>query len=361
MEKSSFFNSVSGDRKYKAEDWASYFSSFIGNGVFPVPSTGLQVVAGSGMQVTVKAGKAWINGYFYNNTSDLSFTLGTADGVLNRIDRLVIRWDLTNRTMSAKLKSSTYASSPTAPMLERTSDIYELALADIAVGAGVTEITGSVITDKRLDSTLCGVVAAVVNQIDTTAFNNQLEAWMNEFETESSAEFENWFNSVKDTLSEDAAGNLLNLINGLDESKANISDIPTSLPANGGNADTVDNKHASDFLAVTGGTATGNLAIEMGGFPQFKLANTANNTKAIVVLGTHNIQLCQYNASDGTTYRRLTLFDSAGTSNIANALTLNDYISGTGTAYMVYGSHNVTVSTAAPTAALATNAMHMVY
>nr|DAQ05226.1 MAG TPA: hypothetical protein [Caudoviricetes sp.] len=34
MEKSSFFNSVSGDRKYKAEDWASYFASFIGNGVY---------------------------------------------------------------------------------------------------------------------------------------------------------------------------------------------------------------------------------------------------------------------------------------------------------------------------------------
>lgn len=99
MEKSSFFNSVSGDRKYKAEDWASYFGSFIGNGVFPVPSTGLQVVAGSGMQVTVKAGKAWINGYFYNNTSDLSLTLATADGVLNRIDRIVVRWDLTNRVI----------------------------------------------------------------------------------------------------------------------------------------------------------------------------------------------------------------------------------------------------------------------
>ena len=45
MEKSSFFNSVSHDRTYKAEDWAEYFASFIGNGVFPVPSTGLQVVA----------------------------------------------------------------------------------------------------------------------------------------------------------------------------------------------------------------------------------------------------------------------------------------------------------------------------
>lgn len=30
MEKSSFFNSVSHDRTYKAEDWAEYFASFIG-------------------------------------------------------------------------------------------------------------------------------------------------------------------------------------------------------------------------------------------------------------------------------------------------------------------------------------------
>lgn len=33
--------------------------------------------------------------------------------------------------------------------------------------------------------------------------------------------------------------------------KADLSDIPTTLPANGGNADTVDGKHASDFLQAT--------------------------------------------------------------------------------------------------------------
>jgi len=71
------------------------------------------------MQVTVKAGKAWINGYFYNNTSDLSLTLATADGVLNRIDRIVVRWDLTNRVISVKAKSSSYSASPTAPAVER--------------------------------------------------------------------------------------------------------------------------------------------------------------------------------------------------------------------------------------------------
>ncbi len=60
MQKSMFFNSSQGDRVYKAEDWADYFSSFIGNGVFPNPSSGLQVMALTGMEVTVRIGKAWI-------------------------------------------------------------------------------------------------------------------------------------------------------------------------------------------------------------------------------------------------------------------------------------------------------------
>ena len=41
-----------------------------------------------------------------------------------------------------------------------------------------------------------------------------------------------------------------------------IQNKPTSLPANGGNADTVDGKHASDFLPITGGTLTGWLKFD---------------------------------------------------------------------------------------------------
>lgn len=248
MEKSSFFNSVSHDRVYRAEEWAEYFASFIGNGVFPVPSNNLQVVAGSGMVVTVKAGKAWINGYFYYNTGDLSLTLPVADGVLNRIDRIVVRWDLTERLISVVVKSSTPSASPTPPALQRDADAYELCLADITTSAGVTAISQAVITDRRLDPSLCGVVAGVVDQIDTAAFNAQLEAWfsdykgqslqefndlvsymeslellgdqqynalqayMNAFKLEAKNDFNAWFASVKNVLDEDTAGHLVNMI-----------------------------------------------------------------------------------------------------------------------------------------------------
>lgn len=250
MEKSSFFNSVSGDRVYRAEEWADYFASFIGNGVFPVPSNNLQVVAGAGMVIAVKAGKAWINGYFYNNTNDLSVTLPTADGVLKRIDRIVVRWDLTNRVISVKVKSSTPSASPIAPPLQRNADAYELCLADVLVGAGVTAVSQANITDRRLDMSLCGVVAGVVDQIDTAAFNAQLQAWfadyknmsleeyndlvsymeslellgdqqyaalqvyMNAFKTQSENDFNAWFASLQNVLDKDTAGHLLNLIQG---------------------------------------------------------------------------------------------------------------------------------------------------
>lgn len=216
MEKSSFFNSVSHDRTYKAEDWAEYFASFIGNGVFPVPSTGLQVVANDGMKLNVKTGKAWINGYFYFNTGDLAVELDTADGQLNRIDRVVVRWDLTNRVMSVKVKSSSFSAFPTAPALQRDADVYELALADIYVGAGVTAITQSKITDQRLNTSLCGVVAAVVQQIDTAAFNAQLQAWFAEYQSLSAADFNAWFNGLQNVLDDNAATNLLNITNALD-------------------------------------------------------------------------------------------------------------------------------------------------
>jgi hypothetical protein len=215
MEFSSFFNSIRGDRKYKAKDWAAYFGTLIGNGVFPLPSTGLQIVSGEGMTITVHAGTAWINGYLYRNTDDLPLTIDTAEGVLKRIDRIVIRWDLTARKISAAVKKGTPASSPAAPALQRDADAYELCLADVLINAGVTQITGANITDQRLNGELCGIVAGLVNQIDTTAFNAQLQAWFALYQQQSNNEFQefiSYLETVKGNTNTDADNALQGLI-----------------------------------------------------------------------------------------------------------------------------------------------------
>lgn len=208
MERSSFFNAElvdeQYDRTYNAEDFARYFASFIGSGIFPNPTTNLQVKVDNAMQIIVSAGKAWINGYFYENTDELSLQLATADGVLNRVDRVVLRLDLVNREMKCVVKTGTSASTPQTPILQRDSDIYELALADISVKKGATKLTQSDITDQRFNDSLCGIVSGVVDQIDTTGLFAQFEN-----------EFTRWFADTKATLGSDVAGNLLNKINDL--------------------------------------------------------------------------------------------------------------------------------------------------
>lgn len=227
MEKSSFFNSVGGDRVYKAEEWAEYFASFIGNGVFPVPSNGLQVEANSSAGVIIRAGRAWINGYFYFNTDDLNVKLNTADGVLNRIDRIVIRWDLTARTISAEVKSSAPSNNPTTPALQRDADAYELCLADVYVRAGSTAVLQSDITDQRYNSGLCGVVKGTVDQIDASMLAKQFNDYAELFKQETKLDFEAWFEEIRGILSEDLAGSLALAVDDINRSKGQPGGIAT--------------------------------------------------------------------------------------------------------------------------------------
>lgn len=244
MEKSFVFNSINGDRRYKAEDFREYFASFIGNGVFPNPSTNLQVVDNNNMTITVKKGKGWINGAIYINTDDLIINIDAADGILNRIDRVVLRFDTLNRNIKLVVKKGTFNSSPVALELQRDADAYELGLADVFIKAGAISITQSSITDLRLDKTLCGIVKGTVEEIDTTTLLAQLNAWKDEeisnfntwrenqenkqedwYNTTTTnfvSEFNVWFESIKDILDGDAAGNLLNEINKVKEDLASI-------------------------------------------------------------------------------------------------------------------------------------------
>lgn len=176
-EKSSFFASVGGDRKYGAADWAAYFGALVGNGYFAASLTALQATAsGSGLGVSVNAGKAFINGYFYNNTEPLALTLDPADGVLPRIDRIVVRLSYTGRAINTVIKKGTPASSPTAPAMQRDAEAWELALADVTIPAGATAISAQNIADRRNDKAYCGPVVAMIEHIDTDEFAQQIES-----------------------------------------------------------------------------------------------------------------------------------------------------------------------------------------
>lgn len=224
MEKSFIFNSINGDRKYKAEDFTNYFSKFITNGVFPNVGSNLQVIAnGTDMTIKIKAGAAWINGRMYENTDDLTLPIVVADGTLNRIDRIVIQLNYANREILAKVKKGTFGSSPVAPLVQRDADIYELAIADIQVNKGITSVTQTLVTDLRLNTSLCGIVNSLL-QADTTVIFNQFQDWFNttkgiseleidNFQNQMQQDFITWFNAIKGQLSGDIATNLANDLN----------------------------------------------------------------------------------------------------------------------------------------------------
>lgn len=220
-EYSGFFDSVNGDRKYLTSFIAEYFASFIGNGVFPTPSTVCQVISNGNMTVSVSAGKAWINGYYYNNSGVLPINIDVADGVLKRIDRIVLQYNNINRTITAKVKKGTFASTPVAPSLQRDADIYELGLADVLVTNGAISILQSAITDLRGNSNYCGIVAGTVSQIDGTNLFAQFTAIFNE-----------WFNGQREILTTDVAGNMLNTINDIITEIGEMTGLTTTEKSN---------------------------------------------------------------------------------------------------------------------------------
>lgn len=193
------------DRVYKAEDWAWYFATFIANGIFPKPSDGLQVVAYSGMEIRVNAGYAFINGYAFRNPATLSVTLDTAEGALNRVDRVVVRWDLPQRDMYIAVLKGTPSAKPTATAVTRTTEIWELALADIYVGKGVTRIQTQNITDQRFNSAVCGIVTGTVEEIDASVLTKQFTDFFNTYSAAVLDEFSAYKQSMhaaSDTLKE---------------------------------------------------------------------------------------------------------------------------------------------------------------
>lgn len=210
MEKYTFFNDVDDDRIYFAEDFARHLATYFTNGVF---NNGCQVLGeNDDMSVNVSIGSANINGYRYDNDAIKTLNIDNADGVLNRIDNIVIRWDLTNRIITTQVIKGTFADNPVAPDIVRTSTIYDLRIAKINVPAGTTTITPDLITDTRFITSDCGNVISTVQTPDTEDLFIQIQEIFNKTLEDMQIDFNEWYLKIKNQLDEDAAGKLANNI-----------------------------------------------------------------------------------------------------------------------------------------------------
>ncbi|HAK44061.1 MAG TPA: hypothetical protein DCM59_16930 [Clostridium sp.] len=175
-----FFNSVNGDRKYKSEDFANYFKTFIGNGVNPSTDS-LRVIKVSNTQIKILPGSACINGYLYLNTAELTKTITST---VAKVNRVILRLDIVNRILSIVIVEGTATAPPT---LTRNSSVYELSLAKITIKNNTVTVE-----DERGQASLCGYMAFLGK--------DDLQSMWNLFNQQWGAQkdiWQNWFNNMQ--------------------------------------------------------------------------------------------------------------------------------------------------------------------
>ena len=171
-----FFNSLNGDRVYNADQMSSMFEGLITDGVFESVGNKLQVTAGSGMNVNVDTGRAFLEDRWCRNDAIVSVTINAANVTLPRWTAVVLRKNVTNRNIVLATVDGEAAETPEKPSITRSGDVYELCLAYVYVEASATAITQADITDTRSDTSVCGWVTGLIEQVDTSTLFAQWEA-----------------------------------------------------------------------------------------------------------------------------------------------------------------------------------------
>ena len=195
------------DRAYNSDQISDMFEGLVSDGVFESIGDAMVVTAKSGMTVQVGTGRASIDGRWIKNDAKMDITLAASNIALNRWSAIVIRLNMSSRTMSIVEKVGTAATNPVKPSLTNSTTVKEKCLAYVYVKAGAGSITQVDITDMRADTSVCGWVTGVIKQVDTrqlflqyqAAYERQL-ATMQAWETQQKAAFDTWFSALTDQL-----------------------------------------------------------------------------------------------------------------------------------------------------------------
>lgn len=195
------------DRAISSEPLRNLLHKLFTDGILPDVSTNLQVVAGSGMNIVVKAGFAIVQGCLKLEENDRTLALQASSVTNDRIDTVVLRLNSNDdqRYCDLYIREGTPATNPTRPNLVRSDSVYELGLADIFVTKTITSITQSKITDTRYEAERCGVISSL-SEYDTTTIYSQVQADLKEFKANEQADFISWYETIIDMLN-DKAGN----------------------------------------------------------------------------------------------------------------------------------------------------------
>lgn len=218
-----FYDSLNHDRLYNAQQMSAIFDGIINDGVFMSVGNQFHTVAGTGMQVIVKSGRAWFDSTWTLNDAEYPLSIDAADVLLTRIDAVVleVNSEVATRANTIKVVKGTPASTPAKPTLTNTATIHQHALAYVTVAKNTTAITNSMI-EIVVGKTETPYVTAI---LQTTDITDLFKKWENDFQV--------WFETVKGTLDGDVALNLQNQI----DHRVKKADKATSADIEAGTAD----------------------------------------------------------------------------------------------------------------------------
>lgn len=202
-----FYNSKDSDRRYDAIQMSSIFDGIIEDGILQHYGTAMVVKESSGMTVNVGAGRAWFNHTWTLNDAVLPVTIPASETILNRYDAVVLEVNASEdvRANQITVVKGTAAVSPSKPTMISTTERWQYPLAYIYVGAGVTSIRQSNITNC-VGTSACPYVTAPLEKMSIDDLVAQwADQWDEFYENETAdmeatnaywkKEWSTWFNA----------------------------------------------------------------------------------------------------------------------------------------------------------------------
>lgn len=184
---------------YVGAEWVMKWLHGRTSGVFGAENNLAMTVVQDSMSIKISDGVGWLsnaNGdgiVFWNdseqtNGSKLVLTHDVADGVLDRIDRIVVTWETTNYVAlpTISILKGTASINPTPPALTNNNIQRQISLAKVHIPAGTVSLLASMVTDERLDPSVCGIVTETV-KIDTSAMYDRVNKALQDVDNQSKA------------------------------------------------------------------------------------------------------------------------------------------------------------------------------
>lgn len=239
---SGFYNG----RYYDAIQFSRLFEGIIKDGVFMAIKEQLLVKENQKMTVSVNPGRAWFNNSWIDNDADYLLTLDQSDLLYKRIDAIVVETNSNEDVLenTIKIVKGIPAGDAQKPELIRSERVNQYPLCYITINKEVEEVKQADI-ENMVGTEACPFITGILDTIHTDDLLLQWEAqfqdWMDQNEEENTAwiekeqknykdflkmatqeflayqlsnenDFTIWFNNIKATLDENAAGKLQNQI-----------------------------------------------------------------------------------------------------------------------------------------------------